>query len=71
MKKIISDTEKKIQNTLIPQQRKMFLYSGHENNIVSMLELLNLRENITVPPYGSYVIIEVHNINETFGVKVR
>lgn len=71
MKKIVSDTEHKINNTLIPQQRKMFLYSGHENNIVSMLELFNLRNKDGVPPYGAQVIIELHKVNGTHGIKVR
>lgn len=70
MKKIISDTEQKIKNTLIPTQRKMFLYAGHENNIASMLELLNLRKVINVPGYGSQIILELHNINGTYGIIV-
>lgn len=48
----------------------MFLYSGHENNIASILELLNLRKNVGVPSYGSQVLIELHKINETYGIKV-
>lgn len=71
MKKIVSDTEHKINNTLIPHQRKMFLYSGHENNIASMLDLFNLRNTCGVPPYGAQVLIELHKINETYGLKVR
>lgn len=71
MKKIVSDTEHKINQTLIPQQRKMFLYSGHENNIASMLELFSLRDIVDVPSYGSHILIEIHNISNTYGVKVR
>lgn len=71
MKKIVSDTEHKINNTLIPQERKIFLYSGHENNIASMLELLNLRNGVQIPQYGSHILIELHLINGTHGVKVR
>lgn len=70
LRKIVTDTEHKINHSLIPQERKMFLYSGHENNIASMLELFNLREFVDVPPYGSQVLIEVHNINNTYKIKV-
>lgn len=70
MKKIVSDSEHKMLNTLNPQQRKMFLYSGHENNIASILDLLNLQDVMGVPPYGSHIMIELHLINGTYGFKV-
>lgn len=70
LKKIVEDTEKKINNTLEPAERKLFLYAGHENNIASMLTILGVWDNEAVPPYCSYVSIELHNINGTYGLQV-
>lgn len=71
MKKIVSDTEKKITHTLVPQERKMFLYAGHENNIASMMEILNVRHEPHIPTYGSKMLLEIHQINGVYGVRVR
>lgn len=70
LKKIIQDTEAKINNSLIPAERKMFLYAGHENNIASILEILGVWDSDRVTPYCSYVLLELHNVNESYGIKV-
>ncbi|XP_050310286.1 venom acid phosphatase Acph-1-like [Anthonomus grandis grandis] len=69
LKKIISDTIKKIDGTLEPLERKMFLYSGHEVNVGTMLAAL--KYNLTeVPPYGAHVTFEVHKIQGIYGIKM-
>lgn len=70
VKKIISDTQKKINGTLTPENRKLFLYSAHETNlgtVIAALELTNLTE---IPGYGSYLTFEVHNIDNVYGIKI-
>lgn len=49
----------------------MFLYSGHETNIAALLLSLDLYKLVDVPGYGSYILVEVHKIDEVHGIKVR
>lgn len=51
------------------KERKIVLYSGHENNVVYLLRILDgYRPH--VPPFGSYIVFEVHNINGVHAIKV-
>lgn len=70
MRKIVEDTEKKINGTLDPGNRKMFIYGGHDFNIEILLVILESYDNI-VPSVGSSLIFELHNVNGTYGFKVR
>lgn len=49
--------------------RKLYLYSGHETNIAALLQALNLYKP-HVPAYSSSVILELHEIDNDFFVKV-
>lgn len=53
----------KANSTLKPDDRKMFLFSGHENNVINMLAAMNLFEP-HVPKYSSAVIIELHYLED-------
>ncbi|XP_030756924.1 venom acid phosphatase Acph-1-like [Sitophilus oryzae] len=70
LKKILSDTKAKIDNQIQPSQRKMFIYSGHELNVATMLLSLNAYKLSDVPPYGSYILFELHLINGVHGIKL-
>lgn len=70
LKKILSDTQNKIDGTLNPQERKIFLYSGHELNVATMLTSLDMFNLVDPPPYGSYLLFEVHIINGIHGIKM-
>lgn len=70
LKKIVEDSEMKMNGTLIPPNRKMFIYGGHDLNIEILLILLDNPYRLEMPPLGSYLIFEVHNINGTYGFKV-
>lgn len=65
----MDDTKAKIEGAEALKNRKIFLYSGHENNIAYLLTLLDVFYP-HVPPFGAYVILEVHKINEIYGFKV-
>lgn len=65
---MIEDTEKLINNE--NNSTKIYLYSAHENNIGQLFATLDLFEYPHIPTYGSYVLFEVHYINETYGIKV-
>ncbi|CAG9762247.1 unnamed protein product [Ceutorhynchus assimilis] len=69
LRKIINDSKAKIEQTLIPQHRKMFIYSGHEVNIAYLLITLGVYDD-SIPTYGSYVSIELHRIDGIVGFKV-
>lgn len=49
---------------------KIFLYSSHEFNVAILLRFFDVFYS-HVPPYGSYVIIELHNYGGVRGFKVR
>jgi prostatic aicd phosphatase len=68
LQKVISDTNSKINGT--NPGRKIYLYSAHENNIAELLILLGIFEPLHIPDYGSYVIFEIHNINNEYVVKI-
>ncbi|XP_060537063.1 venom acid phosphatase Acph-1-like [Cylas formicarius] len=68
IKKIIEDSDKKIRETLQPPQRKLFIYSAHEKNIATLLLTLGVFDD-RIPAYGSYILVEVHRVNRTHGLK--
>ena len=71
IKKVLSDTKNKIDGTMNPSGRKMFVYSAHEMNVATILLSLDAYKINAVPNYGSYVLFEVHRINRVWGLKVR
>lgn len=54
----------------LDQNQKIFLYSGHETNVAAVLQALDVYHP-HVPPYSSAVIIELHEIDDEYYVKVR
>ncbi|KAJ8937380.1 hypothetical protein NQ314_011928, partial [Rhamnusium bicolor] len=60
IKKILDDTSKKIGGDEY-KETKVFLYSAHESNVASILRFLGIFYS-HVPPYGSYITIEIHNV---------
>lgn len=71
LKKILDDFKSKMDGTLSPSERRMFLYSGHESTLGYMLEALK-QDVEHIPPYGSALAFELweNTDNQTF-VKVR
>jgi len=71
LKKILTDTQNKLKGTLIPQERKIFIYSGHEINVAMTLITLNAGVHLTdSPPFGSHLLFEIHEINGVNGIKL-
>ncbi|GLV41158.1 uncharacterized protein CBL_04682 [Carabus blaptoides fortunei] len=48
---------------------KLYLYSAHELNVASTLLALNTYYP-HVPGYGSYILVELHKINNQYGVQL-
>ncbi|XP_049820542.1 venom acid phosphatase Acph-1 isoform X2 [Aethina tumida] len=69
LRKILLDSKRKICGKLNPPSRKLFLYSGHQLNVACFLETLGLFKK-HLPYYGSFIIVELHNVNQTYGFKV-
>lgn len=73
LKKVIDQMKISINSYLKGRsdKRKMYLYSGHEANIINILAVLNVYTP-HVPIYSSAVIIELHYYHEKhiYGVKV-
>ncbi|KAF7266411.1 hypothetical protein GWI33_020242 [Rhynchophorus ferrugineus] len=70
LRKILNDSASKINGTLSPSSRKMFLYSAHEYNIATFLLSLEAYKLADVPPYGSHVLVELHKVNGVYGFKL-
>lgn len=68
MLQIIADTKNKILSS-DKEGRKMYLYSGHENNIAELLMSLGVFQP-HIPNYGAYLVLEIHQIGGVFGVKI-
>lgn len=64
--KMINDTIMHITNDL-PQARKMFLYAGHDFNVVPFVAALG--NPVSETPYTAHVILEVHNVDDEYYIK--
>ncbi|XP_076251275.1 venom acid phosphatase Acph-1-like [Rhynchophorus ferrugineus] len=69
LKKIVADSQDKINGVLYPEQRKMFVYSAHERNLAHMLITLGIFDE-KVPPFGSYILYELRYIDGVYGFKI-
>lgn len=70
LRKVLDDTKSKIDGTLSPSQRKVFVYSGHEINVASVLLSLDAYKLSSIPNYGSNVLLEVHKVKGIYGLKL-
>jgi len=68
LKKIINNSKDKIERTLKPSARKLYLYAGHDFNIFPMLRALGYNEE-KLTPYNAYIAIELHKVNGIYGIK--
>lgn len=67
--KIINDTTFCISEGS-SQKTKMYLYSAHDITVAGFLINLGVYTP-HLPPYGCYILLEVHKITNTYGIKVR
>lgn len=69
LKKIINLTEQKLNQTLKPPDRKMFLYSGDMFNVMFILSALTEINAVNVSD-SSCVLLELHRVNDQVGFKL-
>ncbi|XP_034180104.1 prostatic acid phosphatase isoform X1 [Osmia lignaria lignaria] len=69
LKKIVIDMLAKKDNTLKPQERKMFMYIGHDSSIVSLLDVMHVWNN-QIPNYNIMTMIELHEDSCGWNVQV-
>lgn len=62
-------TDNMITAQNVNSDTKIYLYSGHETNIASLLQAFGVYEP-HVPEYSSAIIMELQEINQEFYVKV-
>lgn len=67
LRRIMNDMTEVKNGTL--KDRKINLFSGHDINVAAMLQALNIFD-YRIPQYTSSVIIELHEKNDEFFVKV-
>lgn len=70
LKKVIEQMNAKVSGKLVPQGRKIFLYSGHESNVANILCVFNVFTP-HVPKYSSAAIIELHYLFKTNMYEVK
>lgn len=66
---IIGPLLREITDNLQRKERKMYLYSCHDNNVANFLQVLNLYEPHE-PEFGSAIICELVKFKDDFYVKV-
>lgn len=69
LKKMIRDIHNKINRVKSSIERKMYIYSGHDTNIVGFLGAMNLFYPHT-PEYGACVFVELHQIHNSYYIQV-
>ncbi|GJQ72927.1 hypothetical protein Trydic_g1570 [Trypoxylus dichotomus] len=67
MRKILTDTKAKINGS---SSHKIHLYSGHDHNIATSLNFFNLLPVYHFPNYAACIILEVHNIDNKYVIKL-
>lgn len=68
VKKIIEEMREKVEGNA-PNDRKIYLYSGHELNIAFLQIFLDVF-NEKPPEFGAYNVFELHKFADKWGVKV-
>ncbi|XP_076241799.1 prostatic acid phosphatase isoform X2 [Calliopsis andreniformis] len=69
LKKIITDMVAKKENALEPDERKMFMYIGHDSTIVTLLDIMHVWNN-QMPHYNIMIMIELHESDNEWNVEV-
>lgn len=69
LRKLLEDSTSKANEEARSQNIKIYLYSAHENNIAWFLTLLDIFYP-HVPGFGSNLVIELHKVKETYGLRV-
>lgn len=64
LKKMFAEMEKKRNNTLKPKDRKLFIYTGHDWTVGSILSALKLWER-QMPRFSVMTIFELHKNLDT------
>lgn len=67
LKKILEDMETKSKEP--KGKRKMFLYAGHDSTIANLMMALKVWDE-QIPVYNIMTLIELHQVNDVYGVKV-
>ena len=67
--KIANSMKDKSEGKLKPEERKMFMYVGHDSTIVTLLAGLNVWEK-QIPGYNNMVLIELHEDQSGWNVQV-
>lgn len=71
LQKMLNDTMSKVDGNVLHQNKKMYLYSGHETTLGFFLDAMNILEPPHVPPYASIVLVEVHRKDNKLFAMVR
>ncbi|KAK9505300.1 hypothetical protein O3M35_009388 [Rhynocoris fuscipes] len=68
LKKILKDMHDKTEGKL-HEERKLYVYAGHDSTIANLLSALNVWDK-QIPVYNIMAIIELHQVDDNYGVKI-
>lgn len=69
VKKIVKSMTAKADHTLKPEDRKMFVYVGHDSTLVNMLSAMKVWDGKD-PDFGCMIMIELHENDGAYNVQV-
>ncbi|XP_019698349.1 venom acid phosphatase Acph-1 isoform X2 [Harpegnathos saltator] len=69
LKKFTSDMLAKKKGTLKPEQRKMFMFVGHDSTIVDLMNTMHIWHN-QLPHYNIMIMIELHENEGEWNVQI-
>lgn len=67
LKQILRGMEEKSKK--LESKRNMFLYAGHDSTVSNLMMALKVWDE-QIPVYNIMSIIELHHVNDVYGVKV-
>lgn len=70
MSKIVADSQAKLNDDPSVKDTKIYLYGGHDTNIVAILSWLGTLD-LHIPEYGSFIVFEIHTLLGTPFIRVN
>ncbi|XP_043476904.1 venom acid phosphatase Acph-1-like [Leptopilina heterotoma] len=65
----IADEMIRIKDNLLRKKTKIYLYSGHHDNLINLLSTLGVYK-LHIPKFSSAIMIELHKLNNQYFVQI-
>lgn len=64
LQKMLNEWQAKVNSTLKPNKRKLFIYTGHDSTIVNIMHALKIWQR-QMPRYSAIIMFELHRNKDT------